>query len=206
MSQIFVAMPSGKSFPSDSPLLAYIGVYYSGQFIDRFGQSVTKPTFTNGIQDATISNFVRILLETEFDSFKPFEPVLMDGKNYISGKEPTFHKVFGASVELPVASSGDKGVSAKEYKLIQAGANAIADQGLTLFSGLLKSLSAVNIGLVIAPNFAIGSNATLEDIAQAVIETSLRRGAERGLYCLMAKYNFDKVADIIPLDQSTKLK
>ena len=183
---------------SGSPVLSYIGAYYNGNFVDRFGNPITKPTFSSGVQDATISNFVRVLLEAGFDAITPHEPVLQDssGKWIPNNKEPTFTKVFGDTPQPP-AVDGSKGVSLAEYAVIVAGANEIADQGLTLFSGFLKSLGAINIGLVIAPKFSIGDNSTLEDVAQAVIETTLRRGAERGLYCLMEKYNFDDVAAVI---------
>lgn len=186
---------------SNSPLLAYLGAYYQGKFVDRFGKSIEKPSFKNGVEDGTISNFVRILLETGIDSITPYEPVLKDdsGKFYPGDKQPTFDKVFG---KLPgasekIVSDGGQGVTEAESKLIEFGSNLIAEQAVTAASALLEFLASVDIGFVVAPNFAIGGNDTLKSLARGVIETSVRRGAERGLFCLVKKYNLNDVALVL---------
>lgn len=199
---------------SNVQILAYIGNYYHGTFADRFGNVITKPSFSHGVDDATITNFVRVLVEATADSLPVHDPVLWDGKNTFypkgNGTAPTFfsffHKATDATSkpgfwEVVVQPSTTKstlpGVTANESKLIEAGSNFIADQGLTLFGGILESLGSVDIGIVISPNFTIGGNGTLRGIAQTVIETSLRRGAEIGLYCLVEKYDLEKVASVI---------
>jgi hypothetical protein len=182
------------------PLLGYLGAYYTGKFVDRFGNPVDKPIIKNGLDDGTISAFIRILLETGADSIKPYEPVVRTSKTpdkfYGKDKSPTFHE-FLATELIDVEPNGSTGVSAKESKLIEAGSNFIAEQGLTFFGGLLEFLGGVDIGFVVAPNFTIGSNHTLKAIARSVIETALRRGAERGIYCLAEKYDVDALASVI---------
>ena len=184
----------------DAPLLAYLGAYYNGAFVDRFGNVLEKPAFENGVEDGTIANFVQVIVELAADLPAPRLAALVDGKDPPTfypgqGEEPTFHKVF--KEQKVVAEQGDAGISVLETKLIATGANFIADQGLTLFSGFLEALSEFHIGFVVAGNFAIGSNDTLMTVARVVIETALRRGAERGMHCLTEKYDLDAVAEII---------
>jgi hypothetical protein len=185
-----MALARGKK----SPFASYVGAYYRGTFIDRFGEGLEKPSFKNGIEDGTIANFARVLIELGLDSDKR-KPILTGASGYLpkKDKEPTYHKVFG--LKQPAAKTGGAGVSEKEFKLILSGANLLADQGLTLFSGALEFLGGIDIGLVVLPNFTIGSNNTLKTLARTVIETSLRRGGERALFCLMEKYDFDALAD-----------
>jgi hypothetical protein len=194
--------PSVSTDRKDSPLLAYYGAYYHGKFVDRFGNSLEKPSIKNGIEDGTIASFIQVFTEFLSDLVEPKLPILIESspvkRYYPKDKEPTFHKVFqGSGYEYEVKKSGLKGISGKESKVIETGANLIANQGLTLFSGFLELLSEIHVGFIIAGNFSVGSNDTLKTVARSVIETALRRGAERALYCLMEKYDFDTVADII---------
>jgi hypothetical protein len=195
---LFSSMTEGDGSAAHSPLLAYLGAYYRGGFVDRFGKTIDKPSFKNGIEDGTISNLVRILLEVAIDSSPKQEPALTDATGkvfYPENKEPTFHKVFGKG--LVVAPDGKQGISKAESKLIETGANFISEQALTASSALLEFLGSIDVGFVIAPNFAIGGNDTLKTVARTVIETSVRRGAERGLFCLVEKYPLDDIAGVI---------
>lgn len=199
------------------PLLGYWGAYYKGGFVDRLGNKIDKPNLKNGIDNGTIANFIRVLLEFGADSVSP-EPVLADSaesptKYYPKGKGkesmPTFYAVFKAQegdafrkIEKIVATNDDgtekeAGVTAAESRFIEAGSNLIAEQGLVAASGILEFLSSIDVGFVIAPNFAVGDNDTLKTVARSVIETSLRRGAQLGVYCLVEKYDLNKFASVI---------
>ena len=179
-------------------LFGYFGTYYNGKFVDRFGNLLEKPSIKNGIDDGTISGFFRVLIEAGVDSITPYEPVLTDGTTFPPrNQESTFRKYVGKAADVPPTVTGDLGISLKELKVIESGSNLFADQGLTLLGGFLEFLGGIDIGLIIAPNFAIGSNHTLKAFVRTVIETSLRRGAERALFCLAEKYNLDAIGDII---------
>ena len=190
---LFSSLAAGKV-----SLFGYFGTYYNGKFVDRFGIVLEKPSIKNGIDDGTISGFFRVLIEAGVDSITPYEPVLTDGTTFPPrDQEPTFRKYVGKAADVGPTATGDLGISLKELKVIESGSNLFADQGLTLLGGFLEFLGGIDIGLIIAPNFAIGSNNTLKALARTVIETSLRRGAERALFCLAEKYNLDAIGDII---------
>jgi hypothetical protein len=186
---------------SDVPMLKYFSSYYKGSFVDRFGNTIEKPSIENGIEDGTISGFLRVLLEYGVDVSPLHEPTLVDAlpptTYYPKGNEsqPTFYKVFEEGEK--VVAHGKDGVSAAESRIIEMGSNLIADSGMTALSGLFEFLGGIDIGLIVTPNFAIGGNDTLKTLVRTVFETAMRRGAEVGLYCIVKRYDIDDIANAI---------
>lgn len=201
--------------PGRNPFQYYFVSYYAGEFVDLMGNAIEKPALKDGIESGTIATAVQVLMEYLADAERK-DPVLADrvedpGTFYPNDDKPTALAAFAdfpveailelekenasagaASSSVEAAAKPEKdGVTLKEAKFIEAGSNLIGDQGVSLFSGLFEMLSSIHVGFIVGGNFSVGDNDTVMTIARSVIETTIRRGARRGLYCLAARHHLD---------------
>ena len=174
--------------------------YYKGKFVDRFGNTIDKPMLDKGVDNTTVSNFARILLEAVFDyvlTKVDGDQIYVDmldqngnpGKYFPSGDSlsPTAALVYKPDVngngprlvklELVVPLHA-KGVTESETKVTLLLANEAADQSTVLAKGFLDTLKSIDVGIVVAGKFAIGDNDTVKSVATTAIQVLARRSTE----------------------------
>lgn len=176
----FSAVPAGG--PLD-PFVAYFKAYYDGDFIDRMGQSVTKPSFISPtipinltIPDSDIENAETVLLEFIIDYFDP-TPVLGDAPTFeaitsstnfypgASTSEPTALTTIPAMANYQQIQTGC-GVTARNIWILTDLANGASDRAAAIDGLVENSFGGFGFSLGVFGKISIGDNQTLSDLVK----------------------------------------
>lgn len=163
-----------------NPFGTYFTDYYEGKFTDRFGQSVSKPTFSLTVPDAEIAAALIVLVEYTVDLIDP-TPVLGD-----KDPDPTTHQFPTGTTFYPGGKKNPNEPTAltsglAKYKNIAANtcgvttantavladvANAAGDRAATISGLVAQSWGGISIGLGVLGKLSIGDNQTLGTIVK----------------------------------------
>jgi hypothetical protein len=172
-----LASPNGRA--SNSRVVWYENEYFKGQFYDRLGSGLPKPTLSLTITDQEISAVLTVFIEALADDLFSATPVWTDGhNNYYPGKSsnaPTFQTFPTAPTPVPLVASGcgmtELKTEAIAYLSGKAATWASGQTGL-----ILGAFGGVNGGpVVVLGKLSIGDNKTLQTIAQTVLSGAAKR-------------------------------
>ena len=167
--------PSGRP----SAFSIYFTAYYEGNFIDRFGNSVTKPEISLTIPDTEIAAALTFMLEYVADLIDP-TPVLgdqdIDPKTQKFPANTTFYPG-GKNTKEPTAlianlakykniAKNDCGVTTANAPLLKEVANAAGDRAAAISGLVSQSWGGISFGLGVLGKFSIGDNQTVGTIVK----------------------------------------
>ena len=168
----------------------YFTSYYKGTFIDRFGQSISKPSLSLTIPDTEIASAESVLVEYIADLVDP-TPVLGDkdldptshqpvsGTTFYPGdytKEPTV--LLAGLANYKNITPNKCGVTTANAVVLLDVANAAGDRAATISGLVSQSWGGISFGLGIFGKFSIGDNQTLGTI----VKTAASRLGARASY------------------------
>jgi len=174
-----VSAPSSRVASTPSQFVQYFQAYYDNKYIDRYGNSISKPTLTLTVSDTEISAAVSVLVDYIIDSIDttPVWGTTANGvttyypggtNNEGSKNEPTFLTVYGSHApQYQPLSNGPCGITVAKAKLLAELAGAASDEGGTV-SGLVHgSFGGFEVGLGFLGKFSFGDDQTLAAIVKA---------------------------------------
>jgi hypothetical protein len=193
----------------DRILLAYFKAYASGEFVDRNGTEIAKPSVNGGINNEAITGLVAVFWEGLFDYWTDV-PVFVEAEKkeviktsyrgpdegevtpiytrkmvdvYVTDdhREPTAFALRVATTQ-PLVANGTSGITELEAKAIKAGSNWAGKKANALSAGIFGFLGKINIGFVLLPGFSVGDDKTLMEIVKTSAEVGTRRGTQAALY------------------------
>lgn len=204
-----VARGKAGSKQLDRILLAYFKAYASGDFVDRNGTEIAKPSVNGGINNEAITGLATVFWEALFD-FWTDVPVFVeqDKKEVIKisyngpaegvvtqvftrslvdvfvtdeNRKPTALALGVARTERLVAA-GAPGIDDLKAKAIKAGSNWAGKKANALAAGIFGFLGKINVGFVLIPGFSVGDDKTLLEVVKTSAEVGTRRGTQAALY------------------------
>jgi hypothetical protein len=182
---LYKKLISPKGAAHSSRVIAYETAYFKGQFTDRFGTTLTKPTLALTITDQEISAVLTTFLEALADDLFSTTPVWKDANNnYYPGdntSEPTFLTFPGAPAAVLLVDSGCGMTKLKSDALAYLSGKASTwAAGGTGF--VLGSLGGVAGGPVLVwGKLSIGDNKTLQTVAQTMLAGAAKRATFEAL-------------------------
>jgi hypothetical protein len=196
---------SGATHPSR--VLSYESSYFKGQFVDRFGINLPKPTLSLTISDQDMGGVLTAFLEALADELFSTTPVWIDDNSttpvlgedntiYYPGgntNKPTFLTFPGAPATVKLVDSGCGMTKLKMDALTYlSGKAATWAAGQTGF--ILGSFGGVNGGpVIVLGKLSIGDNKTLETVAQTILSNAAKRATFEGVKDLLL--NIDQPKD-----------
>jgi hypothetical protein len=164
-----------------SKLVTYITQYYQGNYVDRFGVKITKPTLGTTVSDAEITGAFTILLDYIMDLKDP-TPVFGDtanpaGATFYPGKskdEPTALLAKLATYKQIPANSLC-GVTQANISTVYDFASAAGDEAGTVGGLVGQTAGGWELGLGVMGKISIGDNKTLSDLAQTLASRVAQR-------------------------------
>jgi hypothetical protein len=188
----------------DRILVAYFKAYAAGEFVDRNGTEIAKPSVNGGINNEAITGLTAVFWEALFD-FWTDVPVFVEEQKqekvkttYRGPDEGEVTPVYTRSMvdvhvtddnRVPTAlaldvahterlvASGAAGIDSLKAKAIKAGSNYAGKKANALAGGIFG-----NIGFVLIPGFSVGDDKTLLEIVKTSAEVGTRRGTQAALY------------------------
>jgi hypothetical protein len=204
-----VARGKAGSKKLDRILLAYFKAFASGEFVDRNGTEIAKPSVNGGINNEAITGLTTVFWEALFDFWTDIPVFVEEAKKeviktsyrgpdegevtqvftrkmvdvYVTDehREPTALTLNVAMTERLVAA-GQPGIDEPKAKAIKAGSNWAGKKANALAAGIFGFLGKINIGFVLIPGFSVGDDKTLIEIVKTSAEVSTRRGTQAALY------------------------
>ena len=196
-----IAPPStNKTGKNTNVFATYFSTFYNGKFVDRFGQTISKPnlslpglTAANGpinlsikLSDAEIGAALTVLIEYLADLVDP-TPVLGSsppGQIVSSGADATTFYPAGNKSEPTALVAGianykqvssDCGITAKNVEVLGYVANGAGDEAQLVNGLVTQSAGGFGFSLGIFGKISIGDNQTLG----TVVKTAASRAAMR---------------------------
>jgi hypothetical protein len=184
--------------------VSYFSAYYNGEFVDRSGTTLTKPSISRTISDAEIASTLQVMWQLIFD-YTLRTPVWKSGSLYYPGATSNEPTAVTANLVTPQSLLADTdsdhcGITALKAQAIQYLSNAAADRASSLGGMVSGSAGGLHFGLGVMGKLSIGDNQALQAIVQMSLSQMAGRAAEeaswRALYWI--PYN-DKtlVADLV---------
>lgn len=193
----------------DRILLAYFKAYASGDFVDRNGTEIAKPSVNGGINNEAITGLATVFWEGLFDYWTDV-PVFVEAKKqevitvsyngpddgvvtpvytrkhvdvYVTDdhRQPTA-LALGIATTQPLVANGTTGITELEAKAIRAGSNWAGKRANAWSAGVFGFLGKVNIGFGLIPGFSVGDDKTLMEVVKTSAEVGTRRGTQAALY------------------------
>jgi hypothetical protein len=201
--------PGAKAKPTQNTFATYFVDYYEGNFYDRLGNAITKPTISAQIPDSDISSALSVLIEYLIDLIDP-TPVLGDKDLDSSTNRPPDDTQYyptrsGAkSTHVPEAlkaglsnykniANNQCGVTTKNAVVLYDAASAAGDS-VSAVSGLVsQSWGGVGFSIVGFLKFSIGDNQTLG----IIVKTAASRVASRAALA-SAYWALDRIGTAAP--------
>jgi hypothetical protein len=201
--------PGATAKPTQNTFATYFVDYYEGNFYDRLGNAITKPTISAQIPDSDISSALSVLIEYLIDLIDP-TPVLGDQDLDSSTNKPPDNTQYyptksGAkSTHAPEAlkaglsnykniANNKCGVTTKNAVVLYDAASAAGDS-VSAVSGLVsQSWGGVGVSFVGFLKFSIGDNQTLG----IIVKTAASRVASRAALA-SAYWALDRIGAIAP--------
>jgi hypothetical protein len=187
--------PNGAAVSSRT--ISYESAYFKGQFVDRFGTSLPKPTLALTVTDQEIAAVLMAFIESLADDLFSTTPVWIDDNgNYYPGdnlNKPTFLMFPGAPDPVNLVDSGCGMTKLKIDALVYLSGKASTwAAGETGF--VLGSFGGVSGGPVfVLGKLSIGDNKTLQTVAQTILADAAKRATLEGLKDVLL--NIDQPAD-----------
>jgi hypothetical protein len=202
--------PAGTRPRLDVTFAAYMKAYYDGMFVDRMGNTITKPDFVSGLKNFPISYSVpdaeivaaeTVLLEFIVDCIDP-TPVMGDTPtplkttNYFPGNvasEPTALTTgFAAGGYVELQPDGC-GINLKNVWVLKDLASAASDRVGAIGGLIVNTPGGISIGLGIVGKISIGDNQTLSDLVKAAASELALRATLATSYFTLRRVAFNPI-------------
>jgi hypothetical protein len=199
-------------------LVSYYDAYFNGTFVDRFGNTLPKPSITSTISDEEISGVVAVFIELLSDAILP-TPGWKDPATgtFYPGASKTRSTYFavgvtkaGANQEsaiTPEAQSTQCGITPLKARAMTYLANAASTRASTLGGLVTGGFGGVSIGFGVLGKLSIGDNQTLQTIVKTALSHATARAAEHASYLALYQIGYTSgtpLPDLVSyfLDQS----
>jgi hypothetical protein len=185
-------------------LIEYFSAYFEGEFVDRFGTMLPKPTLSRSINNQFIAGAIAVLMEYILDAALD-TPVWTDaaGKFYPGAfdKQPTVLKLNRAKTASLLTD--DQTQQCGITKLKSQAINYLSQQAgnrAALLSGMVgESFGGFEVGLGFLGKFSLGDNQTLQTVVKTTLSVAAMRLAEHGSYEILREIGHDKNDKLIKL-------
>jgi hypothetical protein len=196
---------SGKTKLTDT-FAVYFNAYYKGNYVDRFGAPITKPSVALTVSDQEIANALSVLVDYILDSIDPTpvwgsDPLggVNDKTKFYpgAGSKPTFLAAYGVdAATYQTIQPGPCGITLAKTEILSKLASAAADEGATV-SGLVHgSFGGFSVGLGFLGKFSFGDNQTLATIVKSAASRLSARLTLAGTWPILARIDYDPSLDI----------
>jgi hypothetical protein len=175
-----VSKPDDAAIAFKDAFVAYFSRYYEGKYVDRFGDTLSKPVLSRTINNTEIAGALQVMLELLFD-YGLRTPVWQDAKkNYYPGGKGTAPTVVDvglvkATSMLDESDAEKCGITPLKAEAIEYLANKGAEKASALGGLVGGSFGGFHFGFGVLGKVSIGDNQTL----QAVVSTALSKTGER---------------------------
>jgi hypothetical protein len=186
----------------DQAFLEYFEAYYKGKFVDRMGNSISKPTISLTITDSDITAAETMLLEFLFDALD-LTPVMGDGDTAESSN--TFYPAGSSSKptaisvkdpittyrKIPAGDASSCGVTAQNSWVLRDLAQGASDQAAAVGGLIANTPGGVSIGLGIFGKISIGDNQTLSVLVKTAASRFAMRATLAASYQVLKNIRFN---------------
>ncbi|MFC6310402.1 hypothetical protein E2553_35205 [Paraburkholderia dipogonis] len=201
---------------SDNIFAEYFSTYYSGKFVDRFGQTIAKPSLklpnltdptksidlSLTVSDADIASALTVLVEYLAD--------LLDSTPVLGSSDPdkvttsgpnatTFYP--GGTASIPTAYalktadykkvSNDCGVTADNAKILGFIAKAAGDEAQMVNGLVAQSAGGIGVSLGVFGKISIGDNQTLGTLIKTFASRAAMRISFASTYLILERIGGD---------------
>ena len=198
-------------------LFAYVKAYLNGNFVDRSGNIVSKPTISGtGVSNSTVTGLLTVFLEAFFDyALSGKSPLLMQKDaivTYVQAfmpdpqnpgqfvqrfKEVKVNNWFTYNNNQPTAFSyvpveeilDTTKITPQKARLIRFVADLAGEKSKALSGLIFRAFGSVDVGLVVFGKFNIGDNQILAQLLDTTFEVSSKRMMELASYQFFLKYD-----------------
>jgi hypothetical protein len=175
--------------------VTYYSAYVNGNFVDRFGSVLPKPSFSRTVGNTEIAGTVAVLFELLLDAAAD-TPVWEDKGLYYPGKSkkpPTAVTAGLARVEPLVTQkiSNPCGITALKAEAIQYLAQTAGNRASMLGGTVGGSFGGLHVGLGVLGKWSIGDNQTLQALVKTALNKTFERAAEKAAYDVLYWIPYD---------------
>jgi hypothetical protein len=188
--------------PLDTTFVQYLDAYYKGQFVDRMGTTVDKPTISSTIPDSEMAAAETVLLEVLIDSIDP-TPVMGNADSVDSNtvfypggskSQPTAYTV-NKSIYLKIPTpSGDPypcGITTTNVWVLRDVANGASEQAAAVGGLVANTPGGIGISLGVFGKISIGDNQTLSVLVKTAASRVALRAALASSYATLRHFKFN---------------
>jgi hypothetical protein len=185
------ALPAQSKFWSD--LINYYDQYFNGKFVDRFGNTLQKPTISTTVSDNDIAGVVAVFVELLVDNVVK-TPVWKYSGNYYPGKFTSEPTVLTSGVQSSaagfVSDPTQCGMTELKAEVVNYLANSASTRASALGGLVTGSFGGFEIGLGVLGKFSVGDNQTLQTIVKTVLGRVAARAAEQASYLVLSEIGY----------------
>lgn len=168
----------------DAIMAAYLSAYLNGNFVDRWGTTLSQPNMTQ-LGNDTVATVAKVALEAVFD-YAMMTPIMHDASQPNTNKIPTFAVIFPQLYEGISANPDAPGITAPENEAIKYLSGLGGEEAKDLSALIVKSLGGASVGVKVST----GDNSTFAQFISTFCEEFFRRNTEEFTYDLLEKFQY----------------
>jgi len=177
----------------DAVMAAYLSAYLNGNFVDRWGTTLSQPDMSKLGNDTAVTA-AKVALEAVFD-YAMMTPIVHDSSQSSTNKTPTFAVIFPQLYEDISANPDAPGITAPENEAIKYLSGLSGDEAKHVSALIVKSLGGASVGVKVST----GDNSTFSQIISTFCEEFFRRNTEEFSYDLFEKFQYRPTTNNSPL-------